>query len=326
MIRSFRLYNDRGDMIDMLENLDFLAFNPEGLGVKFDNGFSQTDANFIFDKTKVVNTPLKLRIVFGALGENPYQKYSEFLELLNHPPYVLEYILPEGAWKKKIRLNELSKGEITIGTTLVEEITFDTVTPWYNEIANETTIVPGLVGGGKIFIHSVNAAAISKPKILAYPQAYSNLAYIDSLPQRLKPTESAFIYDGYYDGYYDGKNGVFQIENTSKYLGSAKSSPIEISIKGPSIDPYWHVIKDGKILQSDGFNITVPEGWKLVVSSVPNEQRAVLINPDGDISNVYAQQRLDLTNFVRLPFGQSQLVFYNTKHPSYKYREESVVV
>ena len=47
MIRQFKIYNARGDMIDLTNNGDFLAFNPQGLGVSFSNGFYGANANFL---------------------------------------------------------------------------------------------------------------------------------------------------------------------------------------------------------------------------------------------------------------------------------------
>lgn len=137
---------------------------------------------------------------------------------------------------------------------------------------------------------------------------------------------AGYDYDYIYEGYANGSNGVFNINNEAIYMGNQKGSPVEIFIDGPSKNPYWQVIKDGEIIMQDGFNIEIGEGSRLVVSSVPGEQRAELVSADGVVSNVYQQQRLDLDNFITIPPGYSTLAFFNAKKVSFNLREERVVV
>ena len=136
----------------------------------------------------------------------------------------------------------------------------------------------------------------------------------------------AYTYDYIYEGWVNGQNGVFRINNDSIYMGTQKGSPIEIIIDGPSTNPYWQIVKDSQVLQSDGINVNIAEGYQLIVSSVPGDQKCVLVAPDGTISNVYQQQRLDLTNFVTAPPGFSELIFFNAKKVGFRLREEYVVV
>lgn len=134
-----------------------------------------------------------------------------------------------------------------------------------------------------------------------------------------------YIYDYIYDAQEQSGNS-FVISNESQYMNDKVRSPLEITIHGPAKKPRWEVIEDGAIVQTDGFNLDVPEGYRLIVSSVPNEQRAVLVDPYGVESNVYQQQNLTMTNFVKLSSGTSILVFYGTENVTYRYREERVVV
>ena len=134
-----------------------------------------------------------------------------------------------------------------------------------------------------------------------------------------------YIYDYTYDAQEQSGNS-FVIMNESQYMNDKVRSPLEVTIHGPAKKPRWEVIENGAIAQTDGFNLDVPDGYKLVVSSVPNEQRAVLVDPYGVESNVYQQQNLTMTNFVKLSSGTSILVFYGTENVTYRYREERVVV
>ena len=141
-----------------------------------------------------------------------------------------------------------------------------------------------------------------------------------------KPNNNYYAYPYIYESDYNGKSGVFQIENNSVYIGSAKGSPVEITVHGPCTNPYWEILDGSKVLQSDGYNIDVPDGYKLVVSSVVQKQRVKLIAPDGTISDVYQQQDLSKSNFVTIPEGRVTLAFHNVGDVSFNYREEYITV
>lgn len=141
-----------------------------------------------------------------------------------------------------------------------------------------------------------------------------------------KPSSNYYTYPFVYESDYNGKSGVFQIENSSVYIGSAKGSPVEITVHGPCTNPYWEILDGSKVLQSDGYNIDVPEGYRLVVSSVVQKQRVKLIAPDGTISDVYQQQDLSKSNFVTIPEGHVTLAFHNVGDVSFNYREEYITV
>ena len=141
-----------------------------------------------------------------------------------------------------------------------------------------------------------------------------------------KPSNNYYAYPYIYESDYNGKSGFFQIENNSVYIGSAKGSPVEITVHGPCTNPYWEILDGSKVLQSDGYNIDVPDGYKLVVSSVVQKQRVKLIAPDGTISDVYQQQDLSKSNFVTIPEGHVALAFHNVGDVSFNYREEYITV
>lgn len=141
-----------------------------------------------------------------------------------------------------------------------------------------------------------------------------------------KPSSDYYVYPFVYESDYNGKSGVFQIENNSVYIGSAKGSPVEITVHGPCTNPYWEILDGSKVLQSDGYNIDVPDGYKLVVSSIVQNQRVKLIAHDGTTSDVYQQQDLSRSNFVTIPEGHVTLAFHNVGDVSFNYREEYITV
>ena len=141
-----------------------------------------------------------------------------------------------------------------------------------------------------------------------------------------KQVYDSYVYPYVYESDYNGESDVFQIENNSVYIGSAKGSPVEITVHGPCTNPYWEILDGSKVLQSDGYNIDVPEGYRLVVSSVVQKQRVKLIAPDGTISDVYQQQDLSRSNFITIPEGRVTLAFHNIGDVSFNYREEYITV
>lgn len=135
-----------------------------------------------------------------------------------------------------------------------------------------------------------------------------------------------YIYNYVYDADEKAAN-TYLIENKSLYLRSQVNSPCEITIHGPAKNPRWELLVDSQVKYTDGFKLTVPTGFKLVVSSLPNEQKAVLVGPDGSESNVYQQQNLAMTNFIRIPPGDAILMVYGANgEVGFKYREERDVV
>ena len=214
---------------------------------------------------------------------------------MNKPPYRLYYETDAGAYYRDCLLSELTKTELNEYFVLQENFVLDFTTPFYRWVNESYEPTPDTAGDGKIYID--NSAG-----------------------------EHYYTYPYFYESDYNGKNGVFTIRNDSVYIGASVGSPVEITIYGPCSNPYWEVLLGSTVDQSDGFNIEVAEGYRLVVSSVATEQRARLIAPDGTVSNVYQQQDLARSNFVTLPEGQSRLIFHNVSTVKFRYREEWVTV
>lgn len=295
MIRQFRLYNSKDDMIDLLNNLDFFGVDPEGLGVSFDNALYGSNANFLPSGRALNAQQFTISILFGAETGESYQRYRDFVQFLNKPPYRLYYETDAGAYYRDCLLSELTKTELNEYFVLQENFVLDFTTPFYRWVNESYEPILDTAGDGKIYVD--NSAG-----------------------------EHYYTYPYFYESDYNGKNGVFTIRNDSVYIGASVGSPVEITIYGPCSNPYWEVLLGSTVDQSDGFNIEVAEGYRLVVSSVATEQRARLIAPDGTVSNVYQQQDLARSNFVTLPEGQSRLIFHNVSTVKFRYREEWVTV
>lgn len=366
MTRRFILHNSRGDMIDLLADLDVFGVNPEGLGVQFDNTSHLASSNYLLEKSEVKQNVFKLSIAFGYVSHDAYQAYSKLLDLLNYPPYNLTYETSAGSWVRETRLSELTKTEIVGGDIMLEDFELECFTPWYKIVESKVDPTTDVPGDGKIYIQYDNAPLdpekpsptppAPKPSPTNFPgtAVYSkDRDYVlgrdlveteeirpggmsdypidyDYIYAQTKPKTTDrmayYTYDYIYEGWINGQDGVFRINNESVYLGAQTGSPMEIIIEGPATNPYWQIVRDSQVEQSDGVNITIGEGYTLTVSSIPGQQRCILTAPDGTESNVYQQQRLDLTNFVMAPLGFSELIFFNARRVGFRMREEHVVV
>ncbi|HFU4026420.1 TPA: hypothetical protein ACGO0F_002179, partial [Streptococcus suis] len=117
----------------------------------------------------------------------------------------------------------------------------------------------------------------------------------------------------------------------SMYFGLKESSPLEITIeavKNDVINPSWSIQVGQSIVQNDGYLLTIPIGSKLIVSSDPHNQKALLISEQAVETNVYQLQDMVKTNFVTAPLGESILSFSNVVGAivSYRLKKEVMLV
>lgn len=461
---ELKIYNSKNDLVDLNDVDTTLAVKPEGFGAAFENNIFNIGSNFKSSGKELKTSILKLNIYFG-LGEDKSEmsEYRKFVEFLNYPPYKLVYTTESGEFYRDCILNEITKTDLNENHVLLEQVSFDLLTPYYKEIistykASDNTegigkiysgnsskrnlvINPNfnnnfsdwsIVGGGntstqmltpvsdkpksnilkltssnnkkaaiqnsyffyvrenerlslRIDVKTENNQDYSRPAVsilignTSKDFSYSDLGLsnIDKafksclvsfvaqtsgklslilLNQNISTLNEMTTYfrepmiirgdvsdfpDDFYEGaknsgYYtyptinssdsNGKSGIFKIENKSVYVNNERNSPIEIVINGPCKNPYWEVIEGSRILQSDGYNIDIPQGYKLVVSSMVQSQRAKLIDDSGTESNVFAQQDLSHSNFITIPKGRTTLAFHNVGDVEFKYREEYITV
>ena len=461
---NLKIYNAKNDLVD-LDDLDSVfSVSPEGFGAAIENNIFNAGASFKSSGVDMKASSLKLNLYFGLGDDNSEMvEYRKFVEFLNYPPYRLVYITEGTELFRDCILNEITKSDINTNQVLLEQVTFDFLTPFYKEISETYKPNSDTEGDGKIYagtnkprnlianpnfwnnmqdgsnmsdpegtyqlqvpasdksnsnilkltssnnklssflnawglkvrkgdrlsfrvdIKTENNPDYDRPVIrVGYGTGEKNYKYSDLgitasssgfktaaisfvvpedgvfslklINQNLstlgtmstyfrepmlirgdvsdmppdfysgKPSNNYYVYPFVYESDYNGKSGLFQIENNSVYIGSAKGSPVEITVHGPCTNPYWEILDGYKVLQSDGYNIDVPDGYKLVVSSVVQKQRVKLIAPDGTISDVYQQQDLSRSNFVTIPEGHVTLAFHNVGDVSFNYREEYITV
>lgn len=300
-VRQFTLKNSLNEQIS-LNDLDFFGYEPEGLGISFENTYYGANANFLEDTTALNQSQFSINVLFGAETLNPYQKYNDFIRFLNYQPLYLMYGVPGiGTYERQCRLSEIPKTEINEYNVINETLTLDCVTPWYQWITMNRDDLQPQNGEGKIY---VNNTANINTGYYVYPYIYSS-----------DRTE---------------KKDYFNLNNDSMYMGTADSSPLEIIISSGNRtieNPEWRIVQNSIEVQNDKYFITMPTNSTLIVSSEPQNQRAILRTSDGSETNVYQMQDMTKTNFVTAPLGQSTLHFEGlTEGISLRMRKEWVIV
>ncbi|HFU4203825.1 TPA: phage distal tail protein domain-containing protein [Streptococcus suis] len=300
MERIFKIINGKGEVKDLLDHANF-GYKPEGLGLSFSNSFYGAGANYIFLGSMLKQSQFSIRLLFGADESESYGRFAQFIQFLNHPPLRLSYTT-EGSdeYFRDFKLAEISKSEKTTFGVLDEVVTLDFMTPWYQWETGALSVYEDQAGDGKIY---VNQGA----------------------------TEGFYVYEYAYEDNLSEAAQFFRLENNSIYLGSASSSPLDITVEAVEneiVNPMWTLQQDGRLLQGDRYFLTIPVGGKLIVSSNPHDQKTILIDANGVESNVYQAQDITMTNFVTAPAGKSILNFSNITGAtvSYRLKKEVVVV
>lgn len=131
----FILANSVGKTVDINSD-NLLAFNPTGLGVTFNNTYSQYESYFKSTKNQVAQGQMSISILFGYVESLSYHTFSQFATFLSHQPLTLTYQTSIGPWRRDARLSSLTKTEIggaTVFATdkLNESFTLDFIGPWY---------------------------------------------------------------------------------------------------------------------------------------------------------------------------------------------------
>lgn len=96
------------------------------------------------------------------------------------------------------------------------------------------------------------------------------------------------------------------LHNDSEYWGVQDGSPSLVEIRGPlNVAPQWKIVQDGAVVAEAGFNITLAQTQRLLVSSYPEDMYARVYNADNTYSDVSAYADFSKANYVRVPQGIS---------------------
>ena len=321
MVRQFRLKNSRNESESL--NDELFGHTPEGLGIKISNEYLNTGSDLLLSNTNLDFQTAKINVIFGLNG-NPYQDYYNFINFINVTPLTLEYTIPNvGVFSRDVRISELPKSEINEWHVIDEELSMEFLSPWYRwEEGSQPIYTDNQLYDGKIYAYNTvdeQATYVYAPAMLEAPMLETitieneNVGYVYE-------EENEFIHTGFYNIY-----------NDSIYLDTSEASPLEVKITAGHDfieGPIGWVLSDGvDIIASDNYFIGIPAYHSLLVSSDPHNQRAVLVDEQGNETNVYQYQDLTKSNFIKVPPGYYTLTANNRDlHISYRLKLERVVV
>lgn len=276
-MRKFTLINEKNQRFMLNGEQGIFLHSPEGLGIEQSTEFVGENGAYRLSNTELSQQKIQASFIFGNLYKtDAYMIFDDFIKFIQYEPLYLEYSVEYTTYKKMVKIVSLSKGEKQSANKLHETVVFDSLSSWYSiqELRDDPSK------------NSVPADGFLLPTI--FPFTFGTLS--------------------------SERQTVFNINNSSLYLVNKNSrmSPVKIKISAIDkevVNPKWQILANSKIVANDGFDVTIPKGWFLEVSSLFQERTALLVDPDGNQSSVYQQQDVTKTGFVHVPLGESVIVF-----------------
>lgn len=268
------LVNSKNEELDITD-LEVFLTNMEGLGVSIENEYLSVNGHSRLIGETIERQQLSgdLFISLGSFESTRIR--NKLIKHLAFSPVSLRFQNDIGVYSRFVKLVKLSKNMKDFDLNeWVEQIELDFLSPWFNvKKFSETQDKPAVSARGWVFP-------------FAWPRVFTTRA--------------------------DDKTNTFNISNDSIYLTTEadRMSPVVVHIRGYCKNPYWEVFQNSQLVASDGFSMTVTEGYELRVSSLFQDQHALLVSPDGVESSVYQQQDKTRSNFVHVPSGRSTIVVH----------------
>jgi len=131
-LRSFSIINSAGEELSLMEKNTF-GNTPTGLGLELTNTYYQAYGSFITDDITVKQGQFSVEMVYGAMSNKPYAQFHEAVKVLNAPPLILRYDIPDvGTYFRDIQFVSMAKSEIEEATGVLRSAcVFDFTSPWY---------------------------------------------------------------------------------------------------------------------------------------------------------------------------------------------------
>ena len=283
--RKFSIVNGDGVIWDLMDP-NFFAKDPEGLGININHTYVTEGNSYKKIKSEIQNGDISLTLMIG--GMDPYLSYLEFCHFLNKHPLQLRYEISgpfderNYIYLRDIEIGELPKEEINKWGILEPTIKLDKTSPWYVWVKNEV----------------LDLSFSSQTKIFNIGEERS---YIPSF---------AWSYYG-----RDLKK-TGNINNESILLNIYEDTPFRLTIKptsdngGAVVNPEWKIVdnKTNDVLYYQKFNVTVPVGSTMIVSSEWFDLKMVIIDSGGVETDVSNTLTLSSNTYTRLPVGDIKFV------------------
>ena len=130
-VRQIRLISGTGYIVDLLNPSTF-GVGYEGLGVTFEDTFTESHSSKTIQSRSSVMGEIKFQLVIGH-NDDPYVMYEEILRRLNVSDLKFEYTLKSvGTFIKDVAFKSMTKSEITQYGVLACDVVLQTTSLWYN--------------------------------------------------------------------------------------------------------------------------------------------------------------------------------------------------
>ena len=333
-VRKFKIINANNEVLDLMDK-DSFGYNPEGLGVSFDNSYYSAGPDFLENELKYSMATVSYYIALGYVSKDPYPAYSKMVSVLSKTPLTLQYDVPNvGLFYRDVRVKTINKSEIDKDSgLLISKLELECLTPWYAwEQFGNMEPIPWVEGLGKLYADYFNAPPPPIPEhgdqgygpSAIYPFGYINFNRLYG--PSFKPSEKAD--DPNYISRVTGQSSIYpytyqddrsiggayvDIQNKSELFGAYTGTPIRVVIKAAYsdiTDVSWSVRTEigSNKYGSVKINTIIPKGYSLEYSSDYRSRSIIMYNN--------LQQKIsDLTNyldpsssgFMLLAEGESEL-------------------
>lgn len=333
-VRKFKIINANNEVLDLMDK-DSFGYNPEGLGVSFDNSYYSAGPDFLDNELKYSMAKVSYYIALGYVSKDPYPAYSKMVSVLSKTPLTLQYDVPDvGTFSRDVRVKSIDKSELDKASgLLISKLELDCLTPWYSwEQFGNMDPVPWVQGLGKLYADYYHAPLPPIPEHgnQGYgPSAIYSFGYINFnrlYGPSFKPSTQAHNPD--YISRITGPSSVYpytyqddrmiggayvDISNKSELFGAYTGTPIRIlmhAIRSEITDVSWNVrtMADSNKYATVKINTTIPKGYSLLYSSDYRDRSVILYDtmnrPVSDLTNYLDPSS---SGFMLLAEGNSEL-------------------
>lgn len=143
MVREFKLLNEKGQEYSLMDIKNYcLLTEPNGLGYSYSTEYEQLGDTFIENFRRIEQGQVSGTVAF--LNYDNYKKLVDFIEQSENLKlsYKIPYKNGSKEFFKDIEIQSLTKTEIQTSGVLVESITFDCLSLWYEENTVIHTVEP----------------------------------------------------------------------------------------------------------------------------------------------------------------------------------------
>ena len=333
-VRKFKIINANNEVLDLMDK-DSFGYNPEGLGVSFDNSYYSAGPDFLDNELKYSMGKVSYYIALGYVSKDPYPAYSKMVSILSKAPLTLQYDVPNtGLFYRDVRVKSIDKSELDKASgLLISKLELDCLTPWYawEEFGNMEPI-PWVNGLGKLYANYYNAPIPPVPEhgnqgygpSAIYSFAYDNFNRLYGPSVKIsdhanepdyvsRVTGPSSVYPYTYQDDRTIGGAYLDIQNKSELFGAYKGTPIKVLMKAVHsdiTDVSWSVrtIVNSNRYGSVKINTAIPRGYSLEYSSDYRSRSIIMYNdlqqPVSDLTNYLDPSS---SGFMLLAEGESEI-------------------